>query len=432
MQTGDPAAVIATSQKLIARALRELGEWRLHQAAYPQAVGLFRSALTLEDTPQMRELLSKAEARSGERVVIFAPDPVDLAAPLDESNPGNPRLSPAQLRQASLREKRLRKLLAIAYNDWGATEARQEHYSEALDRFHEAERWDRSIPDLMRNLGMAALKTGDNGEAARTLQIALRQSPNDKLLRSLLAVTQFSVGDYQGATKSFSIIPELAQADPNMAYAWAFSMSRSNQIQQAAAVLDRISPQQLSPEMLVSLGHLYSDIGNYQQALACFREALQKDTSAKDAHDGAGVTLIRMNRPADALPEFEAELNINPDDPNAQYQLAYALLQVSRKDEAVSLLRSLVAAHPEHAQARYQLGKELLEAGQTDDAITNLEAAAKLDPDRAYVHYQLQAAYRRAGRRADANRELQLYRQLKQRDRQHLSIQGAHEGKAIE
>ena len=432
VQSGDPAQIINASQKLVARALLELGTGRSRETAYPQALALFRKALSLEDLPQTRKLIADAEARSGERVQIFAADPVDPASSPKESDISKATLTPRQLRQLKLREKRLRRILAIGYNDWGAAEAHEGRYAEALIQFEEAERWDPATPDLMRNLGMAAIKVGDNHEAARALEMAVKHNPQDKLLRPLLAVSQFSVGDYEHAARSFSLVADLALADPNMAYGWAFSLSRSNKLRQSASVLEKLTRQRLSAEMLVSVGRLYTELGDYQQALTCFRKALEEGPAIKNAHDGAGVALMRMNRPAEAIPELQAELKLNPDDVDAQYQLAYALLQLSRKDEAVALLRSLLATHPDHAQARYQLGKEMLDAGQTEEAINNLELAAKLDPDRAYVHYQLQAAYRRARKSGDADRELKLYRQLKERDRQRVSIQGAHEGKPTE
>jgi tetratricopeptide (TPR) repeat protein len=274
---------------------------------------------------------------------------------------------------------------------------------------------------------MAAVKVGDNRQAADALKIAVKYAPKDRVLRSLLAISLFSIGEYEDAVKSFSMVGDSALEDPNMAYAWAFSLSRSNQLKQATTILGKLTTQQLSAEMLVLVGNLYSQLGDYEQALSCFRKALRQDASIKKAHGGAGVALIRMDRPAEAIPDLEAELKLNPDDADAQYQLAYALLQLSRQEQALALLRSLVAAHPEHAQARYQLGKEMLEAGQTEEAIKNLEVATKLDPDRAYVHYQLQSAYRRAGRGSDAERELKIYRELKDRDRHRVSIQGAHE-----
>ena len=110
-------------------------------------------------------------------------------------------------------------------------------------------------------------------------------------------------------------------------------------------------------------------------------------------------------------------MKLTPDDPNVQYHLAYALLQTSRKDEAVAMLKTITAAHPDHAQAQYQLGKALVDAGQYQEAIEHLEAAAKYDPNHDYIHYQLQAAYRKVGRTADADRELAVYKQIKEQQR---------------
>ena len=78
----------------------------------------------------------------------------------------------------------------------------------------------------------------------------------------------------------------------------------------------------------------------------------------------------------------------------------------------------MLAAHPDHAQAQYQLGKELLDTGNVDEAVPHLEAAARLDPEKDYIHYQLQAAYRKAGRTADADKELKIYREIKDQKRE--------------
>jgi len=94
------------------------------------------------------------------------------------------------------------------------------------------------------------------------------------------------------------------------------------------------------------------------------------------------------------------------------------LLETSQKDQAVALLQTLIVAHPDHAQAQYQLGKELLNSGNVNEAVQHLEAAARLDPQDDYIHYQLQAAYRKAGRTADADKELAVYRDIKDRKRE--------------
>jgi len=396
-----------------------MGEWRMQQKAYPQAIELYRNSLLLEDRAEVRANLGAAEERSKQG---HQPGPVDLesldpAAAPSMSVLKSAKLTPAQLQHGKMQEKRLRQILSTTYNDWGAAEARQQKYLQALIHFHEAERWSASTPGLMRNIGLAAAKVGDNVEAARALKIVVKHDPKDRVSAAILAISLFATERYADSAQVFGTLGDAALSDPDMAYAWAFSLAHTNQPKQASAILEKLTSRQLPPEMLVSIGEIYNNLGDYEHALTCFRKAVQQDPSLKKAHDDAGAALIRLDRPAEAIPELEAELKLNPDEPDTQYRLAYALLQTSQEDQAITVLRRLIAAHPNHARARYDLGKELLETGKTEEAIQNLEVAAKLDPERAYVHYQLQSAYRKAARNSDADRELQLYRQIKERDR---------------
>lgn len=344
--------------------------------------------------------------------------PVDPTASPDASSLAETRLTPAQLKEVRAREKELRTILSTSFNDWATAEARQKDYAQALTHFHEAEKWDDSTPGLMRNTGLAALKLGDNHEAARALRIASEKDPQDQLSHAMLGMALFSTHEFSDAAKAFNGIGNAVYRDPRMAYAWAFSLVRSNDPQKAVEVLNKLAAAELPPDMLVGVGDLYSQTGDYEDALRAFRKALAQDALTPRAHYYAGVALIRLDRPNDAIPEFEAELKNLPDDPDVQYHLAYVLLQTSRKEEAVAMLQKLTAAHPEHAQAQYQLGKVLLDDGENQPAIEHLEAAARLDPNEDYIHYQLQSAYRKAGRTAEADNELKVYRDIKERRRE--------------
>ena len=344
--------------------------------------------------------------------------PVSATAELDATALENRHLSPAQLKAIESSEKELRIVLSTSFNDWGTAEARQKDYASALAHFHEAEKWDDNTAGLMRNMGLAALKLGDEKEALRALQAAAQKDPNDHLANAMLGMLLFSHQQFAEAAKAFGSLGDDAYRDPRTAYAWAFSLVRSNDPTKAVEILNKLSAQALPTEMLVGVGDLYSQTGDYEDALKVFQKAIQMDPSAPRVHYYAGEALTRLDRPNEAIPEFEAELKLSPDDPNVQYHLAYALLQTSRKDEAVALLQKIVAAHPDHAQAQYQLGKSYLDSGQNQAAIEHLEAAARLDPSKDYIHYQLQSAYRKAGRTADADNELKVYRDIKAQKRE--------------
>src|SRR5207253_3437973 len=129
--------------------------------------------------------------------------------------------------------------------------------------------------------------------------------------------------------------------------------------------------------------------------------------SLRKAHYYAGLAQLRADRPADAVAEFRAELELTPADPDAEYSLGFAYLQQSQRDVAAALFRAVISDHPDHSNAQYQLGKILLDDGNNREAILHLEEAARLSPETDYIHYQLQAAYRKESRIEDADRELQ-------------------------
>ena len=133
-----------------------------------------------------------------------------------------------------------------------------------------------------------------------------------------------------------------------------------------------------------------------------------------------GSCLHSLGALARGAKQFQAELAIQPGDPDATYHLGFVDLQQSKMDDAKKLFEQVIAADPDYANAQYQLGKILLDRGQLQDAVPHLEAAARLSPDKEYVHYQLQAAYRKESRTADADRELAVYQELKTKSRPHI------------
>lgn len=343
------------------------------------------------------------------------PIELDPAAQFDPSIPASPTAQQRQLARSQVRE--LRKILASALNDLGTAEARQEKFDLALAHFHEAEQWHADTPGLMRNIGMAAMRVPDYPEAARALRLVLATDPHDQVVRSLLGTALYSTHSFAEAARVLTPLGDSALREPELAYAWADSLIKTTQFPQATVLLDKLEKQFLPAETLVLIAQAWSQMGNYPRAVETCHRALQSDPKLAQAHFIAGMALIRSDHPADAVSEFRSELQLDPDNNDAQYDLAFALLQLSHNDEAVALLRGVLARDSDHAQANYELGRELLQEGKKEEAIRYLEAAARLNPKLDAVHYQLQSAYRAVGRKQDADRELNIYRDMKAKNR---------------
>jgi tetratricopeptide (TPR) repeat protein len=343
----------------------------------------------------------------------------DPFARVDASVMARSNLTEKQRAAADSQENRLRSILGLSFNDLATSEAVRREYLSALGHYQEAERWDPAIPGLSKNLGLSAFRANNYPEAIRGLAMAVEGAPDDTPVRAMLGMAYFGAEKYANAAATFSPLGQKGMQDSSVGYAWAASLARAGDLKKAAEVLGEFEKQNhSSADGLLLIGQLWIEIADYSRAVGAFHAALQSDPSLRKAHYFAGQADIRWEHWPEAAEEFQAELKLEPADLEAKYNLGFVYQQQSRSDDAVQLFQQVLNAQPNHANAQYQLGKILLDRGQVNDAIEHLETAARLSPQTDYMHYQLQAAYRKAQRVAEADRELEIYKGLKAKQRE--------------
>jgi tetratricopeptide (TPR) repeat protein len=369
---------------------------------------------------QTQQEVSRTQAESGNgmgaAVVPLTRRQEDQSAPAVRNNddaPGTRRLTAAQQAAASDRERALKSVLALAYNDLATADAIQKDYPAALGFYQQAEHWDPGLPGLEKNLGLCAFRTKDYAEATRALSAALRQGDNSSAVRGMLGLSWFATDKYADAARTFEPLGSVGMTDSETGYAWAASLAHTGDMKKATEVLAAYESQPRAPETLLLVGQLWTEIGDYARAVATLERALESDANLPRAHFYEGLAYIRWEHWPEAAKEFEAELNVVPDEPDALYHLGFVDQQESKIDEALALYLKVIAANPDYANAQYEAGKILLDRGDFANAAAHLQAAANLSPDKDYIHYQLQSAWRKLGRNADADRELEIYKGLK-------------------
>jgi tetratricopeptide (TPR) repeat protein len=315
----------------------------------------------------------------------------------------------------------------LSFNDLATSEAIQKDYSTALSHYQEAEHWDSNTPGLAKNIGLSAFRSNNDKEAIRGLSKALQEQPSDNPVRAMLGVAYFGAEKYAEAVNTLTPLGEAGMQDATVGYAWAASLSHMSELKKAAEVLIEFQKTNTSVDGLMLIGQLWIEIGDYGKAVDTFHQVLQSEPSLAKAHYFAGQADLRWEHWPEAAEEFQAELKIQPSDLDATYNLGFVYAQQSRVDDAVQLFQKVIATEPNHANAHYQLGKILQDRGQLSDSLQHLEAAARLSPQTDYIHYQLQAAYRKSGRDGDADRELEIYKELKAKQRGVSSMQPAHQ-----
>jgi tetratricopeptide (TPR) repeat protein len=131
------------------------------------------------------------------QVSLSSRDGPDVSAPLNPNILSRAKLTTQEKMQVKAQEKYLRSILGASLNDLATAEAMQEQYGAALGHYQEAEHWDATVPNLMRNLGFAAYRVGNREEAIRALEKALVISPSDDAARDVLKELT-SWGERQG------------------------------------------------------------------------------------------------------------------------------------------------------------------------------------------------------------------------------------------
>ena len=352
-----------------------------------------------------------------------APVGTESADPFAEIDPAvlaHSNLTDQQKRQGEAQGKQLRAILGQSYSDLATSEAIRKGYRAAIAHYQDAERWDPAVPDLERNLGMAAFRAQDYDVAAQALSAALTAKPNDAAVRAMLGMAYFGEEKFAEAAKTFTPLGEKGMQDAAVGYAWAVSLARTGDMLPAAEVLKEFEKTDRPSDTLLMIGQLWIEIGDYGQAVTTLRRALQADPSLVKAHYFAGQADIRSENWNEAAREFQAELALSPGDADARFNLGFVYLQQSRPAEAEKLFLEVIAAQPNQPNAQYELGKILLDRGEVKEAIAHLEVAARLSPQTDYVHYQLQAAYRKDARITEADRELEIYKNLKAQKRKQV------------
>jgi tetratricopeptide (TPR) repeat protein len=314
------------------------------------------------------------------------------------------------------------KVVAAAHNNIGSLRAERQDFRGAAEQFRQASNWNPALEGLNFNLGLASYKAELYEAALLPLANELKTQPENIAIKQLLGLSYFMTDNYAQAS---ALLTEVVAAKPNEAalyYPLALSLINQNKTDEANRFIQQmVAYGGQSPQLHILLGRAAYDQGDSAKALEELQEAISLDNKILLAHLYSGVVLLKLGEFEEAKKEFEAELALNPKDLQAKYNLSYVLLAGQEVDRGIKLMREVILQRPQLADARYELGKALLKMADVKEAIENLEIAVKLDPVKAHIHYQLGRAYLAAGRKLEGDSQIEVSKQLKEKERTQTS-----------
>ncbi len=294
-----------------------------------------------------------------------------------------------------------------AYAHLGLLEARQDHYKEAVVFYRKALALGSTIPGLRLNLGLAYFKAGEMASALQEFIPLLKsapQSPSEHQRLTILAgMCYYGLGRYAQATPYLKEAVAHDSQNLPLLLALAHSYLWSKQYQSVMDTYRQIlllNAESAEADMLA--GEALDALKDTSGAIAQFRAAVQADPRMPYVHFGLGYLLWVKRQYLEAVPEFQAEIENNPDHAQALTYLADCDVQLSHPELAAPLLEMAIQSDPKIELAHLDLGSIDADAGHRDDALREFMTAAKLAPKDVDIHWRLGRLYRAMGKKEQA------------------------------
>jgi superkiller protein 3 len=109
----------------------------------------------------------------------------------------------------------------------------------------------------------------------------------------------------------------------------------------------------------VNLGGALNAQKKPDEAIACFRKAIELDPKLANAYSNLGAVLAQQGKPDEAIACYRKATEVDPKHVNAYSNLGSALANQGKLDDAVAALRKALELDPTHAKANSNLGDVL-------------------------------------------------------------------------
>ncbi|HEX6823526.1 MAG TPA: tetratricopeptide repeat protein [Candidatus Sulfotelmatobacter sp.] len=341
---------------------------------------------------------------------------------------------------------------AERYAEEGQSALAAGRYAEAETAFAKLRELEPSVAEVHANLGLVYFQERKFAEAIPALRKALKLKPMLLKSSNLLVISLSETGRYKeavpGLEKCFhrsgeSEMKRMCGLELQHAYS---GLKQDSQAVDVSLELNRLFPD--DGEILYQTGKVYGNFafvtmeklarvapnsvwrhlaaaeahesqGSYDQAIQEYHEVLRIAPNRPGIHYRIGRSLLgrywqrqsQNDLPA-AQKEFEQELQSDPTNANAAYEVGELHRRAGEMDEAERYLEQALKYYPDFPEAQLGLCAVLLEKKQPQQALEHAQRAAAVDPENEVAWFRLAKVQRTLGNVAEQQKALAQYRHL--------------------
>lgn len=217
--------------------------------------------------------------------------------------------------------------------------------------------------DAYNTRGVAYARIGSYDRAVRDFSVAVRLDPHNAPAFTNRALAERQMGNNRAAMRDFSAAINV-NSNHAPAYLGRANLLRSQgELQPAMNDLDHIIaihsgvPQQLRAQAYHAKGLIDQRLGNQQQAITDFSNAIDSDPFAAAPYLARGQSYIAVGNFKEAVGDFNSSLNVDAKNPVAWDGLGLARERMGQKSKALEAYQGALALDPNDPVARRALGR---------------------------------------------------------------------------
>ncbi len=307
----------------------------------------------------------------------------------------------------------LASLFGFAEKPTSAVDAAHEHfqrgrYAEAVEAYEELTDSKDPKTQLAVALGLSDVHeaVGRWEDATDVITTAIESFPKNADLVARLAELQFRRGDYTEAEKTARDALKLDGDHLRARLVLTDTLAETGRIKEAldgyvwfVRYYNRAQPKTAEDLLLVARGSL--QYARWKSSSQIFRfiintlcpDALKDDPNSWQAMHLSGDVLLEKYNRAQALPEFQAALAINPRAADVLASQAGAAFQKHQMEKLSELIEQVLKINPQHVGALQLQADYQLQAGDLDAAKKAIDSALEVNPHDQRTLARLAALY---------------------------------------
>jgi len=271
-------------------------------------------------------------------------------------------------------------------------------HREAVEFLLDALRYDEKNIDLLFELAYSYEQVEDTPQAIKTYHRILDIDPYSSETWFNLGQANFNESLYAEAIEAYDYAIVINPNDLLAQLQKAHSFFQSGQYLLAAAAYKEYGENsEVTATVLVYEGESYEKASLFDEAMDCYRRALEISPKSVDACTGMGICLMEKDEFRASLVWFEKALRIDPNISETWVYVAEVFVNLDMSEEAMLSYKRSLDIDPDQPDVLASLGNIHFDAGQYEKALVYYQEAELLDPTIAGLNLFFALVYAKLG-----------------------------------